>query len=163
MSKKPTSSETSCASHCYRADLEGRLPIVYNGKSAEEWYTLYCQLVLRYNELADHYEKQSETKMTEKPNNQTQDGNDCGSSDCYLVESIIKELEYQKHMSFDYGKRATMGSLASRLRVFDKKVRIALADSIRRPMGVVPVSAEGLVSDEDLIDAEKRRTGVRVD
>ena len=85
------------------------------------------------------------------------------SSDCYLAESIIEELEYQKHMSFDYGKRATMGSLASRLRVFDKKVRIALADSIRRPMGVVPVSAEGLVSDEDLIDAEKRRTGVRVD
>ena len=30
-----------------RSDLEGRLPIVYNGKSAEEWYTLYCQETLR--------------------------------------------------------------------------------------------------------------------
>lgn len=29
-----------------RTDLEGRLPIVYNGRSVEEWYTLYTQLAL---------------------------------------------------------------------------------------------------------------------
>lgn len=29
-----------------RKDLEGRLPIVYNGRSVEEWYTLYTQLAL---------------------------------------------------------------------------------------------------------------------
>ena len=39
------------SSRGYRADLEGRLPIVYNGKSAEEWYTLYCQEVLRVDRL----------------------------------------------------------------------------------------------------------------
>ena len=41
-------------SNCgYRADLEGRLPIVYNGKSAKEWYTLYCQIVLAAANLLD--------------------------------------------------------------------------------------------------------------
>ena len=30
-----------------RPDLNGRLPIVYNGKSAEEWYMLYSQLLLK--------------------------------------------------------------------------------------------------------------------
>lgn len=34
-----------------RTDLEGRLPIVYNGKSAEEWYRLYCQQVLLTDRL----------------------------------------------------------------------------------------------------------------
>lgn len=29
-----------------RKDLEVRLPIVYNGRSVEEWYTLYTQLAL---------------------------------------------------------------------------------------------------------------------
>jgi len=28
-----------------RKDLEGRLPIVYNGKSVEEWYRLYCEQI----------------------------------------------------------------------------------------------------------------------
>lgn len=36
--------------------------------------------------------------------------------------------------------------------------RIALADSIRRPMGVVPDSAQGLITIEELTDAEQRRT-----
>lgn len=34
--------------------------------------------------------------------------------------------------------------------------KIALADAIRRPMGVVPKSAEGLVSSDKLFEAEKR-------
>ena len=36
-----------------RKDLEGRLPVVYNGKSAEEWYTLYCQLLLKSEAYID--------------------------------------------------------------------------------------------------------------
>lgn len=36
--------------------------------------------------------------------------------------------------------------------------RIALADAIRRPMGVVPDSAQGLITIEKLTDAEQRRT-----
>jgi hypothetical protein len=35
--------------------------------------------------------------------------------------------------------------------------RIALADSIRRPMGVIPDSAKNLISDSDLQMAETRR------
>lgn len=30
-----------------RRDLEGRLPVVYCGKSVEEWYSLFCQTVLK--------------------------------------------------------------------------------------------------------------------
>ena len=30
-----------------RYDLEGRLPVVYSGKSIEEWYSLFCQETLR--------------------------------------------------------------------------------------------------------------------
>lgn len=37
------------------------------------------------------------------------------------------------------------------------RLRIALADAIRRPMGVIPASAEGLVTDDELQAAEERR------
>ena len=37
--------------------------------------------------------------------------------------------------------------------------KIALADAIRSPMGVSPDSAQGLLSDGDLEQAELRRTG----
>ena len=30
-----------------RDDLKGRLPIVYNGKTVEEWYSLFCQQTAR--------------------------------------------------------------------------------------------------------------------
>jgi len=30
-----------------RKDLEGTLPVVYCNKPVEEWYSLYCQAVLR--------------------------------------------------------------------------------------------------------------------
>jgi len=39
----------------------------------------------------------------------------------------------------------------------NERLRIALADAIRRPMGVVPASAEGLVGTADLDAAEQRR------
>ena len=39
---------------------------------------------------------------------------------------------------------------------YDRAVA-ALADAIRRPMGVVPATAEGLVTQSDLDAAEKRR------
>jgi len=48
-----------------------------------------------------------------------------------------------------------------RLRLTDaerQKFRTALADAIRRPMGVIPESAEGFVTQEDLEAAEGRRT-----
>jgi hypothetical protein len=37
-------------------------------------------------------------------------------------------------------------------------MRLALADAIRRPMGVIPESADGLLTQDDLDAAEKRRT-----
>jgi hypothetical protein len=38
-----------------------------------------------------------------------------------------------------------------------RRLKLALADSIRRPMGVMPDSAIGLITSEDLADAETRR------
>ena len=37
------------------------------------------------------------------------------------------------------------------------ELRVALADAIRRPMGVVPESADGLVTQDELDSAEQRR------
>ena len=42
-----------------------------------------------------------------------------------------------------------------------KPYRIALADAIRRPMGVVPTSADGLVTTAELDAAEQRRAAIR--
>ena len=42
-----------------------------------------------------------------------------------------------------------------------QKYKLALADAIRRPMGVVPDSAVGLVTNEDLDAAEQRRAEAR--
>jgi hypothetical protein len=42
-------------------------------------------------------------------------------------------------------------------RVEIERLRLALADSIRRPMGVIPESADGLVTQDDLDAAENRR------
>ena len=39
------------------------------------------------------------------------------------------------------------------------QLKIALADAIRRPMGVIPKSAEGLLTAAELEAAEKRRAG----
>ena len=39
------------------------------------------------------------------------------------------------------------------------QLRTALADAIRRPMGVIPDSAKGLITEADLDAAEKRRMG----
>lgn len=37
----------------HRPDLAGReLPIVYNGRSAEEWYSLYCESLLETARLS---------------------------------------------------------------------------------------------------------------
>ena len=49
---------------------------------------------------------------------------------------------------------------AAALRDENARLRLALADAIRRPMGVVPASAEGLVTDADLVAAESRRVTV---
>jgi hypothetical protein len=38
--------------------------------------------------------------------------------------------------------------------------RVALADAIRRPLGIIPASAEGLVTDAE-IDAAEKRTRAR--
>lgn len=40
------------------------------------------------------------------------------------------------------------------------KLKIALADAIRRPMGVVPESATGLITDQEIQEAETRRPRV---
>jgi len=37
------------------------------------------------------------------------------------------------------------------------ELKIALADAIRRPMGVIPDSADGLITTIDLAEAETRR------
>lgn len=62
---KQPSDSGSVASHCYRADLEGRLPIVYNGKSVEEWYSLYCQEAMRADRLQKAVDEMTVVDLSE--------------------------------------------------------------------------------------------------
>ena len=39
-----------------RSDLEGRLPIVYNGRSVEEWHRDYCQETAKTRKLIEALE-----------------------------------------------------------------------------------------------------------
>ena len=41
---------------------------------------------------------------------------------------------------------------------YAERLKTSLADAIRRPMGVIPDSAAGLLSHEELDEAEKRRS-----
>lgn len=41
--------------------------------------------------------------------------------------------------------------------VLIKKLKIALADAVRRPMGIIPDSAQGLLLPDEVEEAEKRR------
>ena len=40
-----------------RSDLQGRLPVVVNGRTAEEWYSMYAQLVLKLAKLEQRIEQ----------------------------------------------------------------------------------------------------------
>ena len=61
--------------------------------------------------------------------------------------------------AYDYVSRC----LATRTREWEKQqkqnkaLRTALADAIRSPMGVIPESAEGLITVAELYEAERRR------
>ena len=57
----------------------------------------------------------------------------------------------------DNHERDTVPSLRAKLAAY----RFALADAIRRPMGVVPDSANGLITPQELEEAEKRRQPTR--
>lgn len=58
-------------------------------------------------------------------------------------------------------KRAIAAEAAlDEARAENARLREALADAIRRPMGIVPESAIGLVSSADLDDAEQRRAAL---
>jgi hypothetical protein len=54
-------------------------------------------------------------------------------------------------------ERDTLAARVKQLEAENARLRIALADAIRRPMGVVPASAEGFVSTAELDAAETRR------
>lgn len=41
------------------------------------------------------------------------------------------------------------------------RLKVALADAVRRPMGVIPRSAIGVIETSDLHSAERRRIGVQ--
>lgn len=46
------------------------------------------------------------------------------------------------------------------LKVENERLKVALADAIRRPMDVVPDSAQGLVTQDEVQTAEERRFGI---
>ena len=72
-------------------------------------------------------------------------------------DMIMQILPCGSHTGFEYEANVRLCAAAPDLLAEVERLRTALADAIRRPMGVVPASAEGLFSDDDLLDAEIRR------
>lgn len=70
-------------------------------------------------------------------------------------ETMIRLLneESDRHVAFGNDFTELLLGAANMI----EKYKTALADSIRRPMGVIPDSAYGLVDQFDLIRAEDRR------
>ena len=74
------------------------------------------------------------------------------------VAELIHDLERLKESETDAINRAEASAArVKQLEAENALLRIALADAIRRPMGVVPASAEGFVSTAELDAAETRR------
>ena len=73
------------------------------------------------------------------------------------MSDIIAELDEAVADFSEDGEIVWPGDILSEASWEIKLLRIALADAIRRPMGVIPASAEGLITDADLDAAEKRR------
>lgn len=83
-------------------------------------------------------------------------------SDDYIINTLGKILGYPVVDNYCDVKDKTPEDLCLEAFNLIERLRTALADAINRPMGVVPNSAEGLVTDEDLVEAEKRRPRNRV-
>jgi hypothetical protein len=66
--------------------------------------------------------------------------------------------EYQKaaQVTMEASEREQKGYEAVRMRAEIAQLKTALADAINRPMGVIPASAEGLVSPQELEAARFR-------
>ena len=71
-------------------------------------------------------------------------------------DDVAQEIQSAGHASATHPVEPAASDAAA-LRDENARLRLALADAIRRPMGVVPASAEGLVTDADLVAAESRR------
>lgn len=71
-----------------------------------------------------------------------------------LVRRLVEEADEQPLATAEgMYRRALLLEAAEEIRI----LRIALADAIRRPMGVIPASAEGHITNEELDRAEEHR------
>jgi hypothetical protein len=86
----------------------------------------------------------------------------CGHSFSYIRDLIYNESGkcVGSGEEFLHGNEGVVvpADFARDLERENARLRIALADAIRRPMGAIPTSADGLVSAEDLRQAEQRCT-----
>lgn len=74
------------------------------------------------------------------------------AGDCMSLQKEINDLQLHHEADME----AAEASLSEKEREVER-LKIALADAIRRPMGVIPASAEGLITYTDVAAAEERR------
>jgi hypothetical protein len=78
----------------------------------------------------------------------------------YITIHRDGQIEVGTLMPADEAARKFLDKLHEMVGIRNQSIeafRIALADAIRRPMGVIPASAEGLITAADLDAAEERR------
>jgi hypothetical protein len=80
----------------------------------------------------------------------------------FVSVNLARRLERQLHIA-----RAALESITHDMGATAAEeiaiLRIALADAIRRPMGVIPASAEGRITDEEIRRAEESRVKFKPD
>lgn len=75
-----------------------------------------------------------------------------------LVDLMPEAAKREAEIVLRWAVAARAGNAADHeLLAENARLRVALADAVRRPMGVVPASAEGLLTTADLDAAESRR------
>lgn len=70
----------------------------------------------------------------------------------------VEETMWEGKYGYELNDAGTLLSLQER----NLELKIALADSILRPMGARPDSAEGLLTSDEMVAAEKRRPSLQI-
>lgn len=75
-------------------------------------------------------------------------------------EATASVIGFRHHVKTHHDHRVAAEARADALAKENERLKIALADAIRRPLGVIPASADELITYGDIAAAEERRTAL---
>jgi hypothetical protein len=97
----------------------------------------------------------------DNPPSDSSEADKAAGGDC-VSRLVVHLRNYLRHLDSHQKKREAAVLLTDAAEEIEI-LRIALADAIRRPMGVIPASAEGHITDEEIRRAEGSRVKFKPD